>query len=190
MSTKRLTARDEKFLVVRSLRAAVRTGHVIAPHGHPWHQLIFSTTGVMTVTAEQGLWVVPPHWAIWAPAGIRHGIQFTGPSVFATLYLRPSAPTNAFSASRVVTVSPLLRELIIRTCDEGSLDRRNPTHRAIALLIVDSLRTEPVPTLGVPMPTGEVLRRAAEYCADRPSAALGSAAVARRFGLGDRKSVV
>jgi AraC-like DNA-binding protein len=96
---------------------------VIAPHGHPWHQLIYSTTGVMTVTAEQGLWVVPPHWAIWAPAGIRHGIQFTGASVFATLCLRPSASTNGFSASRV---------------------------------------------------------------ADNPSAALGSAAVARRFGLGLR----
>ncbi len=186
MSTKRLRARDEPCFVARSLRVAIRAGHVIAPHSHPWHQLIYSTAGVMTVAAEQGLWVVPPHWAIWAPAGVRHGIKFTGASTFATLYLRPSAATNRLSASRVITVAPLLRELIVRTCEEGALDRRKAEHRAIALLIVDLLQTQPVPTLGLPMPMSEVLRRVAEYCSDRPSASLGNAAVARRFGLGLR----
>jgi AraC-like DNA-binding protein len=50
-------------------------------------------------------------------------------------------------------------------------------------LVVDSFRTQSVPALGLPSPASADLKRVAEHCA-RDDA--GSAAIARRFGLGVR----
>ena len=168
------------------MRMAMRDRQAIEPHAHAWHQLIYASVGVMTVTADRGLWVVPPQWAIWAPAGVRHAIRFTGASSFATLYLRPSDWSDLPAASSVVSVSALLRELVLRACDEGMLDRRDAVHQAMAVLIVDSFRTQSVPALGLPMPTSDVLRRVAAHCSRDAHDDAGSETIARRFGLGVR----
>ena len=183
MSRKRHLAADEPHFVVRTMRMAMRDGQEIDPHAHAWHQLIYASAGVMTVTADCGLWVVPPQWAIWAPAGVRHAVRFSGTSSFATLYLRPSDWSDLPAESCVVSVSPLLRELVLRACEEGMLDRRDAVHQATALLIVDTFRTQSVPALGLPSPTSAVLRQVADACV-RDDAR--SAEVARRFGLGVR----
>ena len=53
----------------------MRDGSVIPPHAHHWPQLIYAARGVLTVWTEVGSWIVPPNAAVWAPAGIRHGIR-------------------------------------------------------------------------------------------------------------------
>ncbi|MCE9523212.1 MAG: helix-turn-helix domain-containing protein [Alphaproteobacteria bacterium] len=183
MSKKRHLAADEPHFFARTMRLAMRDGQAIEPHAHDWHQLIYAAAGVMTVTADRGLWIVPPQWAIWAPSGVRHAIRFSGASSFATLYLRPSDWSDLPAASCVVSVSPLLRALILRACEEGMLDRRDAVQQATATLIVDCFRTQSVPALGLPAPTSEVLRRVAEACVHDDA---GSAEIARRFGLGVR----
>ncbi len=162
---KRHTPADEPFFVVRSLKTAPSAGHRIDAHAHDWHQLIYASAGIMTVSADKGLWVVPPQWAIWAPASVRHSIRFTGASSFATLYLRPGDWRDLPAESDVVAVSPLLRELILRACDLGMLDRRDAVEQALAVLIVDAFRTCAVPALGLSMPSSTALRAVAEHCA-------------------------
>ena len=181
MSKKRHLAADEPHFLVRTMRMAMRDRQAIEPHAHDWHQLIYASAGVMTVTADRGLWVVPPQWAIWAPAGERHSIRFSGASSFATLYLRPSDWSDFPAVSCVVSVSPLFRALILRACEEGMLDRRDAVQQAT--LIVDCFRTQPVPALGLPAPTSDVLWRVAEACEHDDA---GSVEIARRFGLGER----
>lgn len=182
MSPKRHGPEDEPFFVVRSLRQSLPDGFEIRPHAHDWHQLIYASAGIMTVSADKGLWVVPPQWAIWAPAGVAHAIRFTGASAFATLYLRPGDWDALPGASTVIAVSPLLRALILRACEALMLDKRDPVHAATALLIVDCLRAQPARALGLPMPSSADLRRVADACGaandDR-----GLADVARRAGL-------
>jgi len=46
--------------------------HVIPEHFHPEDQLIFASSGVMTVRTKQGIWVVPPLRAVWIPAKTPH----------------------------------------------------------------------------------------------------------------------
>src|SRR5215208_4610990 len=89
MSRKRHTAADEPHFLVRTLAADFADGAVVAPHAHPWGQLIYAATGVVTVWTSHGTWVVPPHWAIWAPSSVEHGLRFTGAASLRTLYLRP-----------------------------------------------------------------------------------------------------
>lgn len=185
MSRKRHTAADEPFLVVRSLRTVLRDGHAIEAHAHDWHQLIYASAGIMTVTADKGLWVVPPHWAIWAPAGVAHAISFSGASSFATLYLRPGDWRHLPRESGVVSVSPLLRELILRACDAGMLDRRNSVEQALAVLIVDAVAAQAVPALGLTMPASAALRAVADHCANGGRDE-GAPAIAQRFGFSVR----
>lgn len=184
MSRKRHTPADERFFVVRSLWTVLPHGHAIEPHAHSWHQLIYTASGIMTVSADKGLWVVPPRWAIWAPAGIAHAIRFDGAAEFATLYFRPDGREALPASSTAVTVSPLLRALILRACEERMLDERNPVHAATALLIVDALRAEPARALSLPMPASEDLKRVAAYC-DANTGGTG-ASIARRYGMSVR----
>ena len=74
-------------IVVRSFAVRHFHDHVIAPHAHDWHQLIYASEGVMWVHTAQGDWVVPPNRAVWVPAGVEHGIEMTGKVLVQTIYL-------------------------------------------------------------------------------------------------------
>lgn len=185
MSRKRHTAADEPHFLARTLAGEHPDGFTIARHAHSWGQLIYSVSGVMSVWTEQGSWVAPPHWAVWAPAGVAHSIRFSGAASLRTLYLRPGlADLSANSA--VITVSPLLRELILRAVELGFLDDREPTHVAMAGLVVHEMRTRPTRALDLPQPRTTLLRRIAEYVEKRPNDLSNHAAVAKRFGIGVR----
>jgi AraC-like DNA-binding protein/quercetin dioxygenase-like cupin family protein len=185
MSKTRHTTADEPFFVVRSLRTKLPAGHRIEAHAHDWHQLIYAAAGIMTVTADKGIWVVPPQWAIWAPAGVEHEISFNGGSEFATLYLPVDHWKDLPDESTVIAVSPLLRELVLRACEIGMLDRRDDVENATAMLIVDCLRAQSTRALGLPMPVSEDLKRVANHCNDERGAS-GGGEIARKFGLGVR----
>jgi AraC-like DNA-binding protein len=185
MSRKRHTPDDEPHFLVRTLAAEFRDGDVVAPHAHPWGQLIYAATGVVTVWTEHGMWVVPPRWAIWAPAGVAHGLRFTGAASLRTLYLRPEI-TSISPRSTVVTISPLLRELILRAVRERMLDARDRMQAALADLIVHECSPAAAPPLDLPLPHSARLRRVAEHLARHSSVRVNHARLARQFGIGVR----
>ena len=186
MSQKRRTRADEPFLVVRTLAYTVPSGHRIERHRHDWHQLISAPAGLLHVWTERGAWIVPPHWAIFVPAGIVHSIRFAAPSDLRTLYLRPGWGEGMPDACAVIGVSPLLRELILRAARETMLDRRDPAGAALATLILDEFRQARAPPFDLPQPASPALVRAAALIsADAPEAA-STAALARAVGLGTR----
>ena len=170
---------------MRTLAAEFPNGRRVEPHSHPWCQLIYAISGVMSVWTTEGSWVAPPHWAVWAPAGVRHSIRFAGATSLRTLYFRPGLASFAHS-SAVVTVSALLRELIHRAVAIGFLDDREPLHSAMAELIVHELQTHSTASLDLPWPHNAALRRVAEHLSQTPADRTGHDALAKRFGLGAR----
>jgi AraC-like DNA-binding protein len=185
MSRKRHTPADEPHFLVRTLASDYPDGHALAPHAHTWGQLIYAASGVLSVWTEQGSWVAPPHWAVWAPAGVAHAMRFTGPASLRTLYVRPGLAGQP-EQSAAITVSPLLRELILRAVEIGMLDRREPTHVAMADLILHELRAQSTPSLDLPQPQSALFRRIAEHVAAAPGERSGHAALAKRFGVSVR----
>jgi AraC-like DNA-binding protein/quercetin dioxygenase-like cupin family protein len=182
----RHTAEDEPHFVIRTVAATSRDGDVIPPHTHPWHQLIYSTTGVMTVHADQSTWIVPPTWAIWVPMQTTHSISFSGQTSLRTLYLRPGEWNAVRTYSCVIAVSTLLRELIVRACEIGILDGRLPIHSCIASLIVDSFLEQSVATLNLPMPADATLAKLAQRILDAPCDRRDVSLLAQRVGIGAR----
>ncbi|TWT00670.1 AraC family transcriptional regulator [Reyranella sp. CPCC 100927] len=129
-------------------------GNHITPHRHERAQLIFAARGVMTISTAQGAWVVPPQRALWMPAGTVHEIRMAGPVSMRTLYVRADAELGRLPAAiRVIAVSPLLRELILRACALPLLyDERGAAGHVMAL-ILDEIAALPSLALDLPMPT-------------------------------------
>lgn len=186
MAKKRHTRADEPFLVVRTLASNPGAGHRLERHAHGWHQLIYASAGVLNVWTERGSWIVPPHWAVWVPANVVHSIRFATDSALRTLYLLPGWCEDLPGECTAVTVSPLLRELILRATRDGMLDRREPVDAALASLIVDEFRQSGAPPFDLPQPASSATRRAAAEIAARTPEARGTAALARAAGVGVR----
>jgi AraC-like DNA-binding protein len=48
--------------------------HFMPAHMHQSAQLLYASAGVMTVTTNMGIWVVPPERAVWVPMLTQHEI--------------------------------------------------------------------------------------------------------------------
>src|SRR5712671_2348980 len=107
---RRITAEQEPFLVARALSTTYSSGYVMHPHKHAAHQLLFASSGAMTVTGDRTSWMIPPGRAVLIPAGIDHSIRMWGDVAMRSLYFPVNLPAPVFDATpcRVISVSSLL----------------------------------------------------------------------------------
>jgi AraC-like DNA-binding protein len=179
MSQKRRGPADEPFPLVRTSVSDHRAAGRIDAHSHDWHQLVYISRGLMTVTTDAGSWVAPPDWAIWVPAGLRHAIRFVIESSLRTAYLRTSMRENVPSRCGVIRVTPLLRELVLRTTELGM-------HTAIATLLVAELQQTGVASFGLPQPRSEIMQSVARLVVSASGDTRTLAALARSVGMSKR----
>lgn len=184
MSPKRRTAADEPFLVVRSSASDLAPGQAIGEHAHGWHQLIHASAGVLMVWAGGGSWVVPSNWGVWVPAGMPHRIRAAGPAKFRTIYVAQGVAPDLPVACAAITVSPLMRELILRVVALGMLDRRDPVETSIAYVLLDEIRNAPVPPFGLPEPQSPAMRAVVDRLFSGGDTAL--AGIAKEVGMSPR----
>ncbi|WNJ99055.1 helix-turn-helix transcriptional regulator [Thalassospiraceae bacterium LMO-JJ14] len=144
--------------------------HIIDWHTHERAQLLYAVRGVMRVTTDNGVWVVPPQRAVWIPPGISHHVQAQGTALsLRSLYIRKDAHEGLPEVCCVVTVSPLLRELILeamRLSDDPGPDSAEA--RLIGVLL-DRVEGLPVAPLHLPMTTDKRARKITDTLMDDPS---------------------
>ena len=158
----RSTNPDDYQQVPRAVAAMPKDfagGYEIAPHRHRRAQLIYATVGTMRISTEAAVWVVPPQRALWMPPGVRHSIVMSGDVTMRTLYLRQDAAAGMPDVCRVLHISPLLRELIVRATElPVHYDERGAAGHVVALSL-DELPREPALPLHLPMPRDKRLHR-------------------------------
>src|SRR5258708_28129784 len=123
-----------------SVSADLAHGHVIPEHSHPEDQLLFASSGVMTLRTKQGVWVVPPLRAVWIPANTPHSVAMSGPVSMRTLYFLPRLCRPLRGRCFVMNVSLLLRELILHACKFKRVNKKVLAERRIIEIIVDQLK--------------------------------------------------
>jgi AraC-like DNA-binding protein len=125
-------------------------------HDHAAHQLINPSAGVLQVSTPNGTWVVPPHRAVWIPAGVPHSHQAFGPTQMRTLAF--AEPVNPLRLDRptVLAVSPLLREVVISLTGDDSLT--DPQRVNLERVALDQLRRVEELPLCLPSPADARLR--------------------------------
>jgi AraC-like DNA-binding protein len=134
-------------------------GHWIEPHRHPRAQLTWAAAGVMTVTAAQGTWVVPPNRALWIPAGTEHAIRMSGVVAMRAIYVDAAVAQTIAGDCKVILVSPLLRALMLELVAAPlDYDESGRIGHVVALFL-DEISLLDAQPLHIPMPTDKRLRR-------------------------------
>ena len=119
----RLRHRPDGSVWIRTFPLTAVHDHTLAAHTHEWDQLTYAASGVLRVDTSDASWTVPPHTAVWVPAGIEHAEHMFAPVTMRTLYLAPKlVPTLPRRECRAVNIAALLRELILHACRHGALD--------------------------------------------------------------------
>jgi AraC-like DNA-binding protein len=167
----RLTLEQEPFLVARSSVAGCTNGCVIAAHRHDWHQLVYAVSGAMTVQAGRSTWMTPPGKALYVPAGCLHSIRMWGNVASRFLYFPASLQSPALAATdcRVLSVTSLLRELILRVTELAALDSRVPSHQSLLNVLLDEMHIAPLAPLMLPLPADTRALSVAMHVLDSPA---------------------
>ena len=88
-------------------------GQVWPPHVHDQAHLMYTVNGVLEVTTHEGVWYVPPKQAIWIPPRIEHRARANGEATLQVVIIElPNGLPCPQAATRMVLISPLLRELL------------------------------------------------------------------------------
>jgi len=180
MTTKNSAKRtkEDSSQTLRKLHQAPRTivawaedypsGHIIAMHQHERAQLLFAAAGMMTVTTADGVWVVPPLRAVWIPAQTDHQIICSGKVLMRTLYIKQEGLVHPAESCSVVSVPPLLRELILYAVDMPRLYDVNGPDGRIEQVIIDCMQKLEVAPLDLPIPEDERLKAIQQALSDDP----------------------
>jgi AraC-like DNA-binding protein/mannose-6-phosphate isomerase-like protein (cupin superfamily) len=119
----------------------------VSEHAHGSDQLLYAVSGIMEVSSDQSVWLIPPHFALWIPAKTRHQIHMPGPVSMRTLYLRTGLAARSDPRCAVLHVTPLLRKIIVETVNIGQLRIRDRYECALCELLIRQLqKASPMPT--------------------------------------------
>lgn len=160
-------------------------GSTTGLHHHSWDQFVYAAGGVMTVTCPHGVWVVPPQRAVWMPAGTEHELHMRDRVALRTLYLAPGLGP-ALPGPIVLTVSPLLREVVLRAMGlPDDYDPVGPAGRLVQVLL-DELQVTAIAPLNLPLPTDPRAAQIAARLRAKPADTRTLGAWAREVGASER----
>ncbi|MCV7310929.1 AraC family transcriptional regulator [Mycobacterium paraffinicum] len=164
---------------------ALPPGARIERHRHPLHQIVYPSSGAVSVTTPAGTWITPANRAIWIPAGCWHEHKFHGHTRFHGVALHPDRYRRGPSAPAVLAVNPLMRELII-ACSQTDTTETEEHHRMLAVLHDQLQTTSVAEPLWIPTPVDERLRAACALIADNLHEPLTLRQIGHRIGTGER----
>ena len=90
-------------------------GHRVRAHRHPRAQVVWAVSGALRVVTDSASWIVPPTHAVWIPGSMRHQVTSLTPASVRYLYIDASACAPLPEDAQVLEITPLMRELTLRT---------------------------------------------------------------------------
>jgi AraC-like DNA-binding protein len=132
--------------------------------------------------------MIPPGNAVLVPAGFVHSIHMWGEVAVRMLYFPAALPSAAleFDECRVLAVSALLRELILRVVEIGALDSRTPSHQHLLAVLLDEMEAAPVTPATLPLPEDARAAAVARQVLAAPSGDHSLDDLSRRHAVGRR----
>ena len=156
-------------------------------HSHGWGQLLFIADGLIQVSAKgEGYWVVPPQRAVWIPAFIEHDARTIHPVKMRNVYISPEAAKDLPDHCQVVTVTPLLRELMLAMVEMETLYDEDGAEGRLVSVFLDQLVTTPEAPLYLPQPASSGLQKVALTLREDPADQRSMEEWAHELGLSAR----
>jgi AraC-like DNA-binding protein/quercetin dioxygenase-like cupin family protein len=157
-----------------------------ARHQHHKAQLIYSVRGILNCEIEDGVWIVPPQCALWIPGDLPHSARGSGETEIYCLFIEPDAAPNLPTTCCTISVSPLLRELLLKVAGFPELYALGGREDRLIAALLDELVDAPVEDLHLPMPRDPRLRRLAEMMLADPTDKTSKVDWATRIGMSER----
>lgn len=158
----------------------------MAPHRHRKGQVLFVRRGALSCEVEGGLWIVPPHSAVWIPGGALHAIKAAGAFEGFAAFIDPAVSLGLPELCCAVSVTPLLRELLARAAHLPALYEEGGANSRLVTVLLDELASAEVEDLHLPMPANARLRKIANAMIASPADRSPLDAWAKRAGMSTR----
>ncbi|MGW6917132.1 AraC family transcriptional regulator [Kitasatospora sp. NPDC054939] len=159
-------------------------GGRIDAHRHDDHQIVYAGSGVVAVTTDAGTWFAPGTRALWIPAGCVHAHRAHGRLALHLLGLPADTNPLGLDAPTVLTVGPLLRELILAYT--GGPHTGTPERDRLRAVLLDQLRASPRQPARLPAPTDDRLAAVCALLHADPADPRTLAQLAAATGAGER----
>ncbi|WP_327352030.1 AraC family transcriptional regulator [Streptomyces sp. NBC_01304] len=159
-------------------------GERIDAHRHDDHQIVYAGSGVLAVTTDAGTWFAPGNRAIWVPAGCVHAHRAHGPITLHLLGLPRTSNPPALESPTVLTVDPLLRELILAYTREPHDDTAE--RRRLRAVVLDRVRAAPREPGRLPAATDPRLAAVCTLLHEHPADPRSLAELGAASGAGER----
>ena len=153
-------------------------------HDHAEQQLLYPSSGLLIVSTTHGSWVVPPQRAVWLPAAVAHAHQAYGATQVRTVAFPVDVNPLGLTQPTVLSVSRLLRELIIALTDDPA--RPRDEQRDLKRVALHQLKPAPALQFHLPQPGDERLRDVTAILAEDPGSDRTLAELGRAVGAGER----
>ena len=127
-------------------------GFVDEPHKHTKTQILYASSGVMSVVTDSASFVIPPRRAVWIPHGTEHEVSCRGAVSLRTLYV-DSQFNRDDRACHIIEISPLLEALIVEVTQFAPDYPDGGREEQIVTLLLTELLAAPNIPYGAPMPT-------------------------------------
>jgi AraC-like DNA-binding protein len=154
-------------------------------HAHDQDHVVYPASGVLSVHAGRGAWVVPsPRHAVFIPANTPHAHRAHRRTVLHAILLPPRRRRLDRSTPTVCTVTPLLRQLlaVLAEAPPAAADQR----ARLFAVVDDLLRADTLPPLVLPQPSDPRLCAVADLLEADPQAEHDLPALAAAAGVAPR----
>lgn len=157
-----------------------------ARHCHRKAQLFYTMRGILNCEIEDGVWIVPPQCAVWIPGGLPHSARGSGETECYCLFVEPDASPDLPKNCCTLSVSPLLRELLLKAAAFPELYACEGREGRLIATLLDELSAAPIEDLHLPMPRDPRLRRLAKMLLADPTDKTLMREWASRIGMSER----
>ncbi|WP_341676365.1 helix-turn-helix transcriptional regulator [Niveibacterium sp. SC-1] len=164
-------------------------GSLAPMHSHPWIQLSYALSGVLTVRTARGSFIAPPQRAVWVPAGVAHEVTSSARAEMRSLYIAADALPAGFAAPGqccVLVVDSLARELVLAASAlPADYEEAGPAGRLVGVLL-DRLAALPQVAFDLPAPADRRLVQLCEALQAEPAREESLARWGTLLGLSER----
>lgn len=185
--TATFAARDRIPRPVNAVGVHMVTGGIESDfHTHRQAQLCFLERGEMTCEVASALWLIPPQSALWIPGGLRHKVKGRAPLVGYSVFVEPDARRKLPNECATVSVSPLLKALIIRAAALPELYPLDGAEARLVSVLLDEMVHARAERLMLPMPADPRIRALVDALIARPGDRATMKVWGARIGVGER----
>jgi AraC-like DNA-binding protein len=142
--------------------------HRAGPLSCPQGQLLYVISGTLELATDAQMWLLSPQHGLWIPACMRYTLRARSGVLLCHVRIdRAVCRSSLPEAARTLMVSPLLRELILRTASLRHACKDDRKAELIRTLIEDEISWTASPSLL--LPADERLRRVCMAIIDNPA---------------------